>query len=208
MKKVTFSPLWMAYAGVLVALQIVLGNLVQIAFVTKQMNLGFLPIAAAGYLLGPVGALVVAVLGDVLGTLIFGTGAYFAGFTVTAALVGLIYGWMMYPENQKWLTKTVKNHSFEVGVRAFFAASLAAVVYIFLNSYWVTFIVPKGYGVLLLGRLPFNLAEIPVFTVLITITCAALDRLPPTLLPEVVRGYIRGKGQGADAQASKHQDHQ
>lgn len=208
MKKVTFSPLWMAYAGVLIALQIVLGNLVQIAFVTKQMNLGFLPIAAAGYLLGPVGALIVAVLGDVLGTMIFGTGAYFAGFTITAALVGLIYGWMMYPENQKWLTKIIRNHSFKVGVCAFFAASLAAVVYIFLNSYWLTFIVPKGYGVLLLGRLPFNLAEIPVFTVIITLTCAALDRLPPTLLPDAIRGVIHGKTQGTDTNSTKHQDQQ
>lgn len=208
MKKVTFSPLWMAYAGVLVALQVVLGNLVQIAFLTKQMNLGFLPIAAAGYLLGPVGALVVATLGDVLGTLIFGTGAYFAGFTVTAALVGLIYGWIMYPGNQKWLTKTLKNHTIEVGVRAFFAASLAAAVYIFLNSYWLTFFVPKGYWVLLVGRLPFNLAEIPVFTVVITLTCAVLDRLPPTLLPEAIRGTIRGKTHGTDTNTAKHPDQQ
>ena len=29
MQKIKFSPLWMSYAGVLVALQIVLGNLVQ-----------------------------------------------------------------------------------------------------------------------------------------------------------------------------------
>ena len=206
MKKATFSPLWMAYAGVLVALQIVLGNLVQIAFLTKQMNLGFLPIAAAGYLLGPLGGAVVAVLGDVLGTIIFGTGAYFPGFTVTALLVGLIYGWIMYPDNQKWLNKAIKNRTLEIAVRAFCAASLAAVVYIFLNSYWLTFLVPKGYWVLLLGRLPFNLAEIPVFTVLITLTCAALDRLPPTLLPEAVRGIIRQKNASADAAAQKHEN--
>ena len=187
MKKVRFSTLWLAYTGVLVALQIVLGNLVQVALLTKQMNLGFLPIAAAGYLFGPVSAMLVAGLGDVLGTLIFGTGAYFPGFTVTAVLVGCLYGLFMYPQQQKWLTKTLKNHYADIAVRALIAALLAAAVYIFLNSYWLTFLVPKGYWVLLLGRLPFNLVEVPIFAVLITVTCIALDRLPPSMLPPVMR---------------------
>ena len=178
-----FSAAWMAYVGVLVALQVVLGNLVQVALLTKQMNFGFLPIAAAGYLLGPLGGLLVAVLGDVLGTLLFGTGAYFPGFTVTAAAVGLLYGWLMCPRFQGWLTAAIRKRPLEVMVRAFLAALAVAVVYIFLNSYWLTFLVGKGYWALLIGRLPFNLAEIPVFTVLITLTCTALDRLPPALLP-------------------------
>ena len=183
MQKMRFSPLWMSYTGVLIALQIVLGNLVQIALVEKQMNLGFLPIAAAGFLLGPVSAMIVAGLGDVLGTLIFGTGAYFPGFTISALIVGFLYGWMMNPKYQGWLKATVKNHTVQLAVRALLAALLAAVVYIFLNSYWVTFFVSKGYWLLLLGRLPFNLIEVPIFTALITVTCIALDRLPPTLLP-------------------------
>lgn len=186
MKKVRHSTLWLAYTGVLVALQIVLGNLVQVALLEKQMNLGFLPIAAAGYLFGPVSAMIVAALGDVLGTLIFGTGAYFPGFTLTALIVGFLYGVMLYPRYQQWLTRALKNHYADIAARALMAAALAAVTYIFLNSYWITFFVPKGYWVILLGRLPFNLAEIPIFTAIITITCVALDRLPPTMLPTSV----------------------
>jgi ECF transporter S component (folate family) len=191
MKNNRFSPLWMAYAGVLIALQIVLGNLVQIAFVEKQMNLGFLPIAVAGYLLGPVGGVVVATLGDILGTLLFGTGAYFPGFTVTALIVGFLYGWMMCPRYQRWLRRAVPTPYLELAIRAFLSASLAAVVYILLNSYWLTFLYAKGYVVFLLGRLPFNLAEIPVFTVAITLTCAALARLPASLLPKAVADEVR-----------------
>ncbi len=200
MKKVRFSTLWLAYTGVLVALQIVLGNLVQVALLTKQMNLGFLPIAAAGYLFGPVSAMLVAGLGDVLGTLIFGTGAYFPGFTVTAVLVGCLYGLFMYPQQQKWLSKTLKNHYADIAVRALIAALLAAAVYIFLNSYWLTFLVPKGYWVLLLGRLPFNLVEVPIFALLITVTCIALDRLPPSMLPPVMR---QGKPVAATADTQR-----
>lgn len=183
-----YYTLLLTYTGVLVALQIVLGNLVQIAFLEKQMNLGFLPIAAAAYLFGPVSAIWVAALGDVLGTLLFGTGAYMPGFTVTALLVGCVYGMIMWPARQKWLTRLMGSHYADVGARAFLSALAAATVYIFLNSYWITFFVNKGYWLILLGRLPFNLAEVPVFTILITITCIALDRLPPTLLPAVPKG--------------------
>ena len=185
MKKLGHSTLWLSYTGVLVALQIVLGNLVQIALIEKQMNLGFLPIAIAGYLFGPVSAMIVAALGDILGTLIFGTGAYFPGFTLTALIVGGIYGVMMYPRYQGWLTRLVKNRYTNIMVRAFLAALLAAVVYILLNSYWVTFFVSKAYMVILLSRIPFNLIEVPIFTAIITLTCIALDRLPPTLLPNI-----------------------
>jgi ECF transporter S component (folate family) len=193
MRKVRFSALWMSYTGVLIALQIVLGNLVQIAFVEKQMNLGFLPIAVAGYLLGPVGGMIVAVLGDVLGTVLFGTGAYFPGFTVTALVVGFLYGWMMSPRYQQWIPRVVHNRYVELAVRAFLAASIAAIVYILLNSYWLTFLYSKSYLVFLVGRLPFNLAEIPVFTVVIMLTCAALNRLPTSLLPETLIGSRKGK---------------
>lgn len=183
MKKLSHSTLLLSYTGVLVALQIVLGNLVQIALVEKQMNLGFLPIAVAGYLFGPISAMIVAGLGDILGTLIFGTGAYFPGFTVTALIVGLIYGFVMFPRNQKWLDTLVKNRYTRIAVRAFIAALAVAIVYLFLNSYWLTFFISKGYWLILLGRVPFNLIEVPIFTAVITVTCIALDRLPPTLLP-------------------------
>ncbi len=199
MRKNRFSPLWMAYAGVLIALQIVLGNLVQIAFVEKQMNLGFLPIAVAGYLLGPVGGMIVAGLGDLLGTILFGTGAYFPGFTVTALVAGFLYGWMMCPGYQQWLKRAVPSPYLELAVRAFLAASLASVVYIFLNTYWLMYFISKSYWVILLSRLPFNLAEIPVFTVVITLTCAALVRLPASLLPDTFCGAKRQPGKQTDA---------
>lgn len=187
MKKTLFTPIGMSYLGVLIALQIVLGNLVQVALVEKQMNFGFLPIAAAGYLLGPLGGMIVAALGDILGTLIFGTGAYFPGFTLTALIVGGLYGLALYPRYMRHLGNLISNTYARLAVRALLASAMGAAVYVFLNSYWLTFLVPKGYTVLLLARLPFNLAEIPVFTVLITLTCIILDRLPPTLIPVALR---------------------
>lgn len=183
MKSSRTTTLWIVYTGVLVALQIVLGNLVQIALLEKQMNFGFLPIAAAAYLFGPVSAMIVAALGDVLGTLVFGTGAYFPGFTLTALAVGCLYGFIMHQRYQLWIARLSRSHFANIALRALLAALLAAVVYLFLNSFWITFFVSKGYWLILLGRLPFSAAEVPIFATLITVTCAALDRLPPTLLP-------------------------
>src|SRR5437763_666927 len=108
----------MAYIGALIALQVVLGNLVQIALLTKQLNFGFLPIAVAGYLFGPLGGILVAALGDVIGTLLFGTGAYFPGFTVTAAIVGAVYGFLLFPKYLPRIGKRIPNKATALLVRA------------------------------------------------------------------------------------------
>lgn len=190
MKNNRFLFLNIAYIGALIALQVVLGNLVQIAMLTKQMNFGFLPIAVAGYLFGPVGGLLVAALGDVIGTLLFGTGAYFPGFTVTAALVGLVYGFVLYPKYNRWLNSLIRMPSAALLVRAAASSVIVAAIYLFLNSYWLTFFVNKGYWLILIGRLPFYAIEIPIFTALITVSCSQMKRLPRMLLPDEIKRNI------------------
>ena len=182
-KKVQFTTLWLTYAGVLVALQIVLGNLTQVALLTKQMNFGFLPIAVAGYLLGPVGAVSVAVLGDVLGAHLFPAGVYYFGFTITQALVGLTYGLVMSPENLTWMDRSLRKPGLAITARAALASTIAAVILTFLNPIWLVVITHKGYWLLLSGRVIFNLVEIPIFTTLITLTCISLNRIPLSNLP-------------------------
>ena len=183
-----------AYIGALIALQVVLGNLVQIAMLNKQLNFGFLPIAAAGYLFGPVGGLLVSALGDVIGTLLFGTGAYFPGFTVTAALAGAAYGFILFPKYLRWLDGLSKSRTGGLLVRAVIAVVVVSVINNLLNSYWLTFfITSKGYWAILLSRLPFSLIEIPIFTTLITICCTQMKRLPRTLLPDEIRRNISEK---------------
>lgn len=190
MKNNRFLFMNIAYIGALIALQVVLGNLVQIAMLTKQMNFGFLPIAVAGYLFGPAGGILVATLGDMIGTVLFGTGAYFPGFTVTAALVGAAYGWMLYPRYHKWVNGCCKSRTGGLTIRAALASVLGAVFYAFLNSYWLTFFISKGYWVIFLGRLPFHLIEIPIFTAVITVCCAQMKRLPRMLLPDEIRKNV------------------
>ena len=187
MKNNRFIFINIAYIGALIALQVVLGNLVQIAMLSKQMNFGFLPIAVGGYLFGPVGGLLVAALGDVVGTVLFGTGAYFPGFTVTAALVGAVYGWILFPKYHRWMSGCCKSRAGGLLIRAIISSIAAAIINILLNSYWLTFFIGKGYWAILIGRLPFYLIEIPIFIVLITVCCSQLKRLPRMLLPDEIR---------------------
>lgn len=190
MKNNRFIFINIAYIGALIALQVVLGNLVQIAMLTKQMNFGFLPIAVGGYLFGPIGGLLVAALGDVIGTLLFGTGAYFPGFTVTAALVGAVYGWILFPKYHRWINGCCKSRTGGLLIRAAIASVAVAIIYILLNSYWLTFFIGKGYWAILVGRLPFYLIEVPIFTALITVCCSQMKRLPRMLLPDEIRKNI------------------
>ena len=190
MKNNRFMLINIAYIGALIALQVVLGNLVQIALLNKQLNFGFLPVAVGGYLFGPIGGLLVAALGDVIGTILFGTGAYFPGFTLTAVLVGMIYGLFLHPRYFKWLNTCCKSKMTGLFIRAAITVVIASVVNVLLNSYWLTFFISKSYWLILVSRLPFYLIEIPVFTVVIGICCSQMKRLPPMLLPDEVRKNI------------------
>ena len=97
--KTRFSIQVITLTAMLTALQIVLGNLLQIPLLGKQYSLWLLPIAAAGALLGPIPAAIVGCLGDLIGAHLFPAGVYFPGFTLTNTLVGLVCGIVLH---RKW----------------------------------------------------------------------------------------------------------
>ena len=151
--------------ALLTALQVVLGNLTQIPFIGKQFNFGFLPIAAAGALLGPVPAAVVGGLGDLIGAHLFPAGAYFPGFTLTSAIVGLLYGLPLYCKQPCW-------------IRAAVAAVLGMIPNLFLNSLWLSMLYSsKTYWVWVASRAVSYLVEIPVQVVIIYLSLQGLSRL-------------------------------
>lgn len=188
-----FLLIHIAYIGALIALQIVLGQLVQIPTPIKQLNFGFIPIAIAGYLFGPVGGMLVAALGDVLGTLLFGVGTIHLGFTLTAALAGITYGLFLFPRYNRWIDKLMKKRYAALLIRSLFAVIIGAAIYDVLNSFWLVQLIGKGYLAILVGRQFFHLIDIPVFTIAIAICCSQLKRLPPMLLPDAVRKNILDK---------------
>lgn len=158
--------------ALLTALQVVLGNLTQIPFIGKQFNFGFLPIVAAGALLGPVPAAIVGGLGDFIGAHLFPAGAYFPGFTLTSAVVGALYALPLYRRQPCW-------------IRAAIAAVLGMIPNLFLNSLWLSMLyASKAYWGWVASRAVSYLVEIPVQVVLIYLMLQGLSRLK---LPASIR---------------------
>lgn len=151
--------------ALLTALQVVLGNIVQIPLLGKQFNFGYLPIMAAGALLGPVPAAIVGGLGDFIGAHLFPVGAYFPGFTLTSAIVGALYALPLYKKQPSW-------------IRAGIAAVLGMIPNLFLNSLWLSMLyTSKAYWGWVIARSSSYLVEIPVQAVLIYLSLEGLSRL-------------------------------
>ena len=146
--------------GFMIALEIVLSKLVSINISFLRIGFGFLPIAILAILYGPLWSGIAYAIGDVIGGFLFPTGAFFPGFTVTAFATGVIFGLVLY---KKKVTIA----------RAVIASALVCILCnLLLNTYWLTFIIGKGFKVLLASRAIKELVAIPVMALLII----AMDR--------------------------------
>ncbi|MBR5969232.1 MAG: folate family ECF transporter S component [Lachnospiraceae bacterium] len=74
------------------ALFVVLERFLSFNVWNMRVGFAFLPLALTGTLYGPLSAALVGACGDVLGMMLFPTGPYFPGFTLTAALTGAVFG--------------------------------------------------------------------------------------------------------------------
>ena len=61
-----------------------------------KISMSFLPIAMMAIMYGPVYAGIGAAMSDFIGSMMFPVGAYFPGFTLTALLIGVVYGLFLY----------------------------------------------------------------------------------------------------------------
>lgn len=173
-KKRFLSTQQLVLLALLTALQVVLGNLTQVPLIGKQFNFGFLPVACAGALLGIPGGLLVGALGDFIGAHLFPAGAYFPGFTLTSALVGVLYALPLYRHKPTVL-------------RVIIAVALATVVNLFLNSLWLSMMYgSKTYWGWLTSRAATYVVEAPVQAVLMFLCLKGLGRLK---LPSSIRPW-------------------
>lgn len=84
-------------SGFLIAMDVLLTRILALNTSIMKIGFGFVAIAISAALYGPWWAAVCGALGDLLGSLIFPTGAYFPGFTLTAALTGFFFGLFLKP---------------------------------------------------------------------------------------------------------------
>ena len=180
-KRTTFSIQVITFTAMLTALQIVMGNLLQIPLLGKQYSLWLLPIAAAGALLGPIPAVVVGGLGDFIGAHLFPAGAYFPGFTLTNALAGLACGLVLH----RWKPSVV---------RGIIAVAVSLLIAWLLNSYWLSllgFVPGRSFWVWVTVRAVNYPIELVVNGALVVLTLVLLNRATH-VLPVEMR-LTRGK---------------
>lgn len=154
--------------AVLVALEIVLARFLSISTEHVRIGFGFVPLAVIAMLYGPLWAAAGAALADFLGAILFPIGPYFPGFTLTAALTGLVFGLFLYRRsraNKGWLSV----------VAAVVLNNL--VISLFLNTFWISLV----YGSPFAALLPLRIFQAVVMSVVQTVALLLLRRPVRTL---------------------------
>lgn len=136
--------------GLLMALEIVLTQFISIETPIVRIGFGFLPIAIIGMLYGPWIAGMASAITDIVGTILFGGGAFFPGFILSAFVGGMIYGLILYKK-----PKSLK--------RIIIAILLVTVfVNLGMNTIWLTIMLDKAILVIFPTRVVQNLVLAPV----------------------------------------------
>lgn len=155
----------MTTVAVLVACEVVLTRFLSIPTPIVRIGLGFLPVAVIAMMYGPVWAACAAVAGDLIGASLFPTGPFFPGFTLTAALTGLVFGLLLYKKPKSW-------------ARAAIAAGIVCIgLNLVLDSWWIEMMYGKGLLAILPTRALKSLLMIPVQVIGIRLSSRALVRL-------------------------------
>lgn len=159
-----FSTRQLTALAALTAVEIVLNRFLSINAWNIKIGFSFVPVVIAAILYGPLQAAVVAALGDFIGAILFPIGAYFPGFTFTAFLTGLVFGFFLHKEQTLWRTVcAVLIVQFILGL--------------LLNSYWISVLYGSPYGPLLATRV----VQSGILTAVQIVTIVAISKALPRL---------------------------
>jgi len=153
-----------SFAGLLVAISVVLAFFKLALTETLQVSFAFLPVAGGGMLFGPVVGGIIGGVRDVAGFVMRPTGPFFPGFTVSAMATGALFGQLLYKKPvtvSRVLTACVLN---------------AVLVNWMLNTLWLSLMYGNGFIVLLGARMIKNLILLPIDTALLFSLLKLLER--------------------------------
>jgi len=153
MKK--FNTRTLVTLALLVAMHIIFSRFLSINAWNIKIGFAFLPIFIAAYVYGPAEAAVVGALGDFLGANLFPIGAYFPGFTLSCALTGLVFGFLLH-----------KKQSMPRIILAAFINQM--ILSLFLTTYWISFLYGASYTALLATRVVQSVILLVVETIVMT----------------------------------------
>ena len=138
-----------------IAVEIVLTRFLSINTGIVRIGFGFLPVALLGIMYGPLWAGAAYAIGDILGMMIFPSGAYFPGFTLSAFLTGLVFGLVLYKKDITWTRVLIASLIVVLGIN------------LCLDTFWLHILMGQGYMAMLPARILKCAIAIPVQTFLI-----------------------------------------
>ena len=153
------------FCGMMCAVAMVL-NMAASITVGPYIRIGFsgLPNQVVAYLFGPaVGGIFGASL-DVIKYLIKPEGPFFPGFTISAALGGIIYGAVLYRK--------------KISIARVYVSQLIVKVFVnvLLNTLWLNILYGKAFMALLPNRVLTNAIMLPIDTTIMFVLLQAVDR--------------------------------
>lgn len=134
--------------GILVAMEIILARF-SIHTWNLKIGFSFIPVVVAAIFYGPVTAGLVGAIGDIMGYILFPVGAYFPGFTLTAFVTGMIFGFFLRK------SQSVLNIVLAVLCVQIFVSQ-------FMTTYWISFLYGSPYWALFATRIYQTAAMIAV----------------------------------------------
>ena len=154
----------MVILAMLTAAEIVLNRFLSINTWNMKIGFSFVPVVIAAILMGPVYAAIVGALGDFIGAMLFPIGQYFPGFTLTAALMGLVWGFFLREK------QTISRIVLATVINQF-------ILGLIVNSYWISMLYGTPYVALLGTRVIQSAVLTVVQVVVIQILVKVLPRI-------------------------------
>ena len=140
----------LATAAMLLAIAVVLGFFAIQVTESIKISLAFVVDEITGMMFGPFVGMIVGMLADIIKYMIRPTGPFFPGFTISEALTGLIYGFMLYKRKLS-LPRVIAANTI-----------VTVVVNMLLNTYWLTLLYGSVYTVILPARIVKELIMLPI----------------------------------------------
>ncbi len=153
--------------AMMTALSVVLNRFCSIHTAGWTIGFAFVPVAAAAILYGPAAGAITGGLADLVGALLFPFGPYFPGFTVTAALMGAVYGWFLCRKKPRFfphiLTPALINN---------------LILGLIVNTIWVSILYgSRTYWGWFIYRLPEYAILVPLNLILLPALLRLAERL-------------------------------
>lgn len=148
--------------ALLLASLIVLSRFLSIKTPLVKISFAFIPTMLCAVWLGAKWTVLLNVLGDLIGAILFPTGSFFIGYTISTAVAGLIYGLILYKKEEN----SYSDKQFVI--RLILSVLLVTLISnIILNTLWISITTGKAFIVLFGTRIVKELIMIPVKVIVV-----------------------------------------